>query len=183
MFNVLDSPLTIEQSLPQNHVFDLPSTSYSIPTRSADGASSHDPASDPASASEVSEDEDDLPDAEAYEARVLAKSTSRSNRSQPSQKSGKSLRRAPSLHFRQSLDAVPAKPAPSPVEEEILRHVKLGDGRVVSFNPFRVDPDRLMAEIAEGGGLPEKEQVRVAGQIKEEIIKALTDQIGKWKVV
>ena len=201
--------LTCSQSLPQDHKFQpsLPFNNLaSLSAPSDDSPSSMLPSHghdlDSASDSDVyvssSEDEDDLPDPEAYEARVLAKSTSKSSRSKPSKPSANSgpkgkLRRAPSLYFRRSLLAgeirvqQDSQGSQSPPglqgEDEVLCAVDLGDGRSVSFNPFRVNPDRVRLEIAEEAGLSETQQISVAAKIREEILDALTAQMGKWKVL
>ena len=52
----------------------------------------------------------------------------------------------------------------------------------MTFNPFNVDPERVRVEIAEGG-LDVEEQNKAAGAIKEEIVKALADQILRWKAL
>ena len=67
-------------------------------------------------------------------------------------------------------------------DDEALCTVDLGDGRSVTFNPLNVNPDRVRLEIAEEGGLSEEQQAKVAARIREEIIHALTAQMGKWQV-
>ncbi|ORX40180.1 hypothetical protein BD324DRAFT_616686 [Kockovaella imperatae] len=179
-------------SLPQNHPFNpsLPLTA-NLKLGSSSKVTPQDDYESESAASDISsEDESDLPDADEYEARVLAKSTSRSTRSKPSQKSSKGVRRAPSLMFRQSIggsETLPISSASAPSEfedeEDAIRTIALGNGREVTFNPFRVNPAQLKSEIAESGALSAEDQDRIAAEIKEEIIKALTERMGKWKIM
>jgi len=130
------------------------------------------------------EDEDDmeLPDPKAYEAKLaksqLSKSVSKQKPKPNAIGNGKGKgKRAPSLMIRQSL-------APSRIEEEEqdgTRSIILSDGRIISYNPFMVDPVRMEEEMRESG-LGEQDVELVSRQIRAEALKALTERMGVWKM-
>ena len=217
--------LTI-QSLPQNHVFNpaLPPTPsfprqakrnesffsangspiLLVSSDAEDGAPTRRAGSD----EEADEDDDesgdgfsddDLPDPEALEAQILAKSAKHAKASSsantaktPLSKSSegrRKLKRGPSLVFRQSL--LPQRPGKGRNDEDSedgeedeveLKTIPLSDGRVVTFNPLELDPARIEAEISEGG-LSEGEKDKVMERVKSEVVKALTEKMERWKVL
>jgi hypothetical protein len=194
------------QGLPQNHIFNplLPTTPGFArrPRRnesffSANGSpivilgSAESPSSD-ALANEAGSDDritddsddDDLPDPEAMEAKLLAQRATTPPDSKPSRRP----KRAPSLFFRQSIapndlvarDTVGEDDGP-PLEPE-LASIPLSDGRTVTFNPLDLSPGRIDAEM-EQGGLGENEKVRVKSKVKDAVFQALTAKMEKWKVL
>jgi len=126
--------------------------------------------------------DDDLPDPEALEAQLLAKSQAQSSKTPSSSAATRrKLKRGPSLVFRQSLLPQRAKDDSDEGEVE-LKSIPLSDGRVVSFNPLELDPARIEEEINEGG-LTEGEKERVMERVKSEVVKALTEKMERWKVL
>jgi hypothetical protein len=214
--------LLTKQSLPQNHIFNpaLPPTP-SFPRQakrnesffSANGSPillvSSDAEDDAPTHGNKSGDEDgdsgdgfsddDLPDPEALEAQILAKSAKQSkassaisaNTKTPISKSSdgrRKLKRGPSLVFRQSLLPQPSRKGRDGEtddgdEDEVeLKSIPLSDGRVVTFNPLELDPARIEVEINEGG-LSEGEKEKVMERVKSEVVKALTEKMERWKVL
>lgn len=98
--------------------------------------------------------------------------------SQPSRKP----KRAPSLLFRRSLAPNTVLGATGAANEAALRHIPLSDGRTLSFNPFGLDKDHVIEEI-EASDLGAAEKQTVKDRVQEEVIKALTESVGKWNVV
>jgi len=169
------------QCLPQNHIFNpLLPTTPSFPRQArrhesllslkgspiaVPGSPSHSP---------CPSDESDLPDPEALEREILAKSTTEAI-SKPSRKT----KRAPSLMFLQSL----APPSlAGKVDDAVLATIPLSDGRTLSFNPLSLSPGRMDGEMEEGG-LSETEKERVKAKVREEVVKTLTEQMERWKVI
>ncbi|KIR68515.1 hypothetical protein I312_100398 [Cryptococcus bacillisporus CA1280] len=131
---------------------------------------------------EGDEEEDDLPDPEAMEARLL----SRPNVKSPSSKSRSRKKRGPSLIFHQSLGAkakIISGPEPSGSldSDEPLATIQLSDGREISFNPFSLTPGRVERELEEGG-VSKEEKVRVQNEVHAEVVKSLQARMEKWKV-
>jgi len=126
--------------------------------------------------SESGEDDTELPDTKAYEAK-LAKSQLSKSVSKPMPK-GKG-KRAPSLMIRQSL--APARFDEEEEEQDGTRSITLSDGRCISYNPFMVDPAGMEAEMRECG-LKEEDIERVSKQIRAEALQALTERMGIWKM-
>jgi hypothetical protein len=175
------------QSLPQNHIFNplLPPTPK-MPRAPRRGESflsvngsplAHE--DDKAHSSEESDD-DELPDTEAYEAR-LAKSTSKPNPTRLGNVNGKGgpSKRAPSFMFRQSLAPNAQLPPSERGEGEGLASIPLKDGRVLSFDPLNMSPGRVEAEMQESGlGREDKELVKQ--RIRDEVVKALAERMDRW---
>lgn len=125
------------------------------------------PLAEPEQESEGDSD-DDLPDPEAYEAKLT-----KSQRAPPKFKGTK---RGPSLLFRQSLAAPKQRPDEA---EEGLTTISLKDGRVISFNPLDLDPERIEDEMRESGMADEEREV-VRAQIKEQVVKSLSERMERW---
>jgi NACalpha-BTF3-like transcription factor len=181
LFHLSVRRILIRQTLPQNHIFNplLPPTPKMPrpPRRGESLLSINGSPLAPEDSSSEDEDEDDteLPDPRAYEAK-LAKSQLGKSTSKPSSK-GKG-KRAPSLMIRQSLARVPAR---EEEEEDGTRSITLSDGRVISYNPFMVDPARMEDEMRESG-LKEQDVELVSKQIRAEALKALMERMGSWKM-
>ena len=62
----------------------------------------------------------------------------------------------------------------------VLASVPLIDGRTLSFNPLNLSPGRMDDEIDEGG-LSAQEKERVKTRVREEVFKALTAKMERWK--
>lgn len=60
--------------------------------------------------------------------------------------------------------------------------IPLSDGRTLSFNPLSLSPGRMDGEMEEGG-LSETEKERVKAKVREEVVKTLTEQMERWKVI
>lgn len=142
---------------------------------------------------EEGDDSFELPDAEAYEAKLLAQGGEQTPTatSKPSRKP----KRAPSLLFRQSMGGLrsrqslglgaitPAKSrggAGAGIDENLV-DIELSDGRTISFNPMSISPGRIQAELDEGG-VSKDEQERVQARIKDEAMAALMLSMKKWQV-
>jgi hypothetical protein len=170
-----------KQTLPQNHIFNplLPPTpKMPRPPRRGESLLSINgsPLAPENSDSESGEDDTELPDPKAYEAR-LAKSQLSKSVSKPMAK-GKG-KRAPSSMIRQSL--APAHQEDEEEEQDGTRSITLSDGRCISYNPFMVDPAGMEAEMRECG-LKEEDIERVSKQIRAEALQALTERMGIWKM-
>ena len=130
---------------------------------------------------EERDSDDDLPDPKAYEAklaksqRALGKSTTASITTSTSSSSKSKMKRGPSLMFRQSL----APPTLRHQDDEGLASVSLKDGRVISFNPLELSPGRIENEMKESG-MGDRERELTRAQIKEEVVKALSERMEKW---
>jgi hypothetical protein len=127
--------------------------------------------------SEASDDnDDDLPDPAAYEAK-LAKSQRGLGKSIAKPKG----KRAPSLMIRQSL--APAHQRNVEEEEELdgTRSIALSGGRFISYNPYMVDPARMEEEMRESG-LSDKDVEFASQIIRAEALKALMERMGSWKM-
>ena len=172
------------QSLPQDHVFNpsLPPTPKHQPARplrrhesmvSLNGSPLANPLS-PRSTRDEDGSDFDLPDPEEMERQAQASKTPSSK----SSKSSKPKKRAPSLMFRQSMAAQP----PPDVDEVRLAHIPLSDGRTLSFNPLQLTPGRIDDEMDEGG-LGDDERAHVKVKVREEVVRALTEKMERWKVL
>lgn len=130
-----------------------------------------------ASGSESEEDDTELPDPKAYEAKLAKSQLSKSvSKSIPKGKG----KRGPSLMIRQSL--APSREADEEEDEQDgTRSITLSDGRVISYNPFMVDPALMEDEMRESG-LKEQDIQLVSRQIRAEALKALTERMGVWKM-
>lgn len=171
------------QTLPQNHIFNplLPPTpKMPRPPRRGESLLSINgsPLAPENSDSDSGEDDTELPDPKAYEAR-LAKSQLSKSISKPVPK-GKG-KRAPSLMIRQSLAPARVHEEEEEDERDGTSSITLGDGRVISYNPFMVDPAGMEAEMRECG-LGEEDIERVSKQIRAEALQALTERMGIWKM-
>lgn len=135
---------------------------------------------------EEQDSDDDLPDPEAYEAklaksqRALTKPTTTPAASSSRMKS----KRAPSLMFRQSLAPATLHDQPADGDDDEkdtdgLHSIPLKDGRVISFNPLELSPRRIEDEMRESG-LGDKEREMTRLKIKEEVVKALSERMEKW---
>ncbi|MDN8688460.1 hypothetical protein Q0L85_13965, partial [Staphylococcus aureus] len=87
--------------------------------------------------------------------------------------------RAPSLIFRQSLGA-PTQQASA--DEERHAEIPLSDGRTITFNPLNLTPGRIDDELAYGG-LGAAEKKRVKNRVQEEVVRALTERMERWKAI
>ncbi|OXM79471.1 hypothetical protein C364_02970 [Cryptococcus neoformans Bt63] len=127
-------------------------------------------------------EEDDLPDPQAMEARLLSQPEVKS----PASKSRSRKKRGPSLIFHQSLGAgakliSTPEPSRSLDSDEPLSTIQLSDGREISFNPFSLTPGRVERELEEGG-VSKEEKVRVQNEVHAEVVKSLQARMEKWKV-
>ncbi|OWZ47106.1 hypothetical protein C356_02880 [Cryptococcus neoformans c45] len=127
-------------------------------------------------------EEDDLPDPQAMEARLLSQPEVKS----PASKSRSRKKRGPSLIFHQSLGAgakliSTPEPSRSLDSDEPLATIQLSDGRKISFNPFSLTPGRVERELEEGG-VSKEEKVRVQNEVHAEVVKSLQARMEKWKV-
>jgi hypothetical protein len=134
------------------------------------------------------ESDDELPDPEAYEAKLVksqpGESKSRSKTTTTSTKT--KPKRGPSLMIRQSIG--PSHPTPAPgYDQEVMERddglctISTSDGRIITFDPFAVDPGRMEDEMRESG--LEEEEIQVAAkQIQQEVVKALTSRLGTWGI-
>ncbi|KAL1412942.1 hypothetical protein Q8F55_000691 [Vanrija albida] len=131
----------------------------------------------------ASDSDDELPDPEKMERRALAASLRQgSPRSKASTAASTSAarsrpKRAPSLIFRQSLGAAaPLDP------EERSAEIPLSDGRTITFNPLNLTPGRIDDELGHGG-LGAAEKKRVKQRVQEEVVRALTERMERWKAM
>ncbi|OXC61647.1 hypothetical protein C358_02928 [Cryptococcus neoformans MW-RSA852] len=127
-------------------------------------------------------EEDDLPDPQAMEARLLSQPEVKS----PASKSRSRKKRGPSLIFHQSLGAgakliSTPEPSRSLDSDEPLATIQLSDGREISFNPFSLTPGRVERELEEEG-VSKEEKVRVQNEVHAEVVKSLQARMEKWKV-
>lgn len=84
--------------------------------------------------------------------------------------------------FRQSLAPPTLRDQDEYAEEKDdqgLVSIPLRDGRVMSFNPLELSPRRIEDEIRESG-LGDREREATRAQIKEEVIRALSERMEKW---
>ncbi|WOO77316.1 uncharacterized protein LOC62_01G000906 [Vanrija pseudolonga] len=128
------------------------------------------------------DDDDELPDPEKMERRALAASLRHASpRSKASSSAAARSRpkRAPSLIFRQSLGA-PAQQQSA--DEERHAEIPLSDGRTITFNPLNLTPGRIDDELAYGG-LGAAEKKRVKNRVQEEVVRALTERMERWKAI
>lgn len=139
------------------------------------------------------DDSFELPDAAAFEAKLLAQG-GKQQQQQPASpaRAVRKPKRAPSLLFRQSIGGAPATPAKAPQKgkgrgaresttDPDLVDIELSDGRTISFNPMAVSPGRIQDEL-DDGGVSKDEQERVQARIKEEAMAALLSSMKKWQV-
>lgn len=147
---------------------------------------------------EEGDSDDDLPDPEAYEAK-LAKSqrqramgklttTTTSGPTTSTSIARMKSKRGPSLMFRQSLapprttsngDVTSNRNGDQEIGNDGLSSISLKDGRIMTFNPLDLYPVRIEEEMRESGmGDQEREVVR--SQIKEEVVKALSERMERW---
>lgn len=147
---------------------------------------------------EEEEDEDELPDPEAMERKALAASRSASSRATDNKSSSQrnhKVKRAPSLIFRQSLGGGAALPRSKAQQhlgtsdddeghgeegDSASAEIPLSDGRTIAFNPLNLTPGRIDHELAEGG-LSDTEKKRVKARVQEEVVRALTERMERWK--
>lgn len=61
-------------------------------------------------------------------------------------------------------------------------HIPLSDGRSISFNPLNLSPGRIDDEL-ENGGLGEDEKRRVKKEVQDEVCRALTERMQRWKAM
>lgn len=119
-----------------------------------------------------SDSDDELPDPKAYEAKL--------NKSQTAGRKGRTGKRGLSLLFRQSL--APTKHGKAESAEDVeteMASIPLKDGRVISFNPLALDPDKIEVEMRESG-LADAEREVVRAQIREEVVRALSERMKRW---
>ena len=83
--------------------------------------------------------------------------------------------------IRQSLAPARVHEEEEEDERDGTSSITLGDGRVISYNPFMVDPAGMEAEMRECG-LGEEDIERVSKQIRAEALQALTERMGIWKM-
>ena len=130
---------------------------------------------------EGDEEEDDLPDPQAMEAKLLSQPEAKS----PTSKSRSRKKRGPSLIFHQSFGAGKIISTPEPPSsldsDEPLATIQLSDGREISFNPFSLTPGRVERELEEGG-VSKVEKIRVQNEVHAEGVKSLQARMEKWKV-
>ncbi|WVO12545.1 hypothetical protein L204_100145 [Cryptococcus depauperatus] len=131
---------------------------------------------------DISSTDDDLPDPEKMEERLMAGST-------PGSKSSKhKKKRAPSLIFRQSLGpshlntSGPSYHPPLSNDGEKLSTIDLSDGRTISFNPFSLTPGRIESELEEGG-VSKEEKRRVQEEVHREVVGRLRERMERFLVV
>ncbi|WVN85002.1 uncharacterized protein L203_100139 [Cryptococcus depauperatus CBS 7841] len=131
---------------------------------------------------DISSTDDDLPDPEKMEERLMAGST-------PGSKSSKhKKKRAPSLIFRQSLGpshlntSGPSYHPPLSNDGEKLSTIDLSDGRTISFNPFSLTPGRIESELEEGG-VSREEKRRVQEEVHREVVGRLRERMERFLVV
>ena len=66
-------------------------------------------------------------------------------------------------------------------DDDVLSHLPLRDGRVMSFNPFKLDPISMNADMNDAG-LTAEEREAIGKKVKEEVVKALAARLEKWTV-
>jgi hypothetical protein len=129
---------------------------------------------------EVSDDENDLPDADAYAARLLSQSQSQPSRSAPSRST--KPKRNPSLLWRESISGVPI-PEDNVREDEVDRSgwatVVLPNKSEIQFDPLALDRVALNEELVLRG-LSAKEREEVGKVVQAEVVKALQSKIQSW---
>jgi hypothetical protein len=109
------------------------------------------------------------------ERKALQRSMSKSSSSRRKPK------RAPSLLFRQAATKDEHEHE-RPEEQGSMVHVPLSDGRVISFDPARIEAGRIDAELAQGG-LGDEEKRKVKTRVQEEVVRALTARVAEWNAL
>lgn len=184
----LNTPSTLSRSRTTRNLASAADRTYPVSDSENDGADG-DAFSDEDDEADI-DDSFELPDAAAFEAKLLAQGQKHQpvSPARPARKP----KRAPSLLFRQSIGGAPATPAKAPQKgkgrgtrestaDADLVDLELSDGRTISFNPMAVSPGRIQEEL-DTGGVSKDEQERVQARIKEEAMSALLSSMKKWQV-